>query len=347
MKITIQDRREDALIAGFVGLAGRIDVGFKEFRKRLEDWNVKAFCDGDRAIGMLMTKGDELHVSVLPEARGKWLSRRLIRETFAPFEGKAKTKVAPDNKVGRDFVQRIRDGFASLEFDPVTAVIGGATLLSGVMGASASESAANTQAAAADSASQLQQQQYQQTRSDLMPWQQAGQVGLNQLTGMLPQFTQPFGMQQFQESPAYQFNLEQGKKAIDKAAASRGMYYAPSTLQDIAKFSQGMASNEFQNSFNNYNTNLNNIWSRLYGLSGTGQNAAAQTGGFGQNMATNVGQNIMGAGNAQAAGTVGAANAISSALGQGTNAYLMNQILQQNQAPIGYTGGYGFSGPTP
>jgi len=217
-------------------------------------------------------------------------------------------------------------------------IIGGAVLGSALLGSQAAGSAADTQSAAAQQAAQVQREQYQQTRSDLMPWQQAGQVGLSQLQARLPEFTKPFGMEDFQASPAYQFNLEQGQKAINKGAAARGTFYNPATLQDLAKYSQGLASNEFQNAFSNYNTNLNNIWNRLYGLSGTGQNAgqnaAAQTGGFGAGAAQNIGADITGAANAQAAGTVGMANAITGALGQGTNAYLMNQILQQNQAGL-------------
>jgi len=211
-------------------------------------------------------------------------------------------------------------------------IIGGAVLGSALLGSQAAGSAADTQSAAAQQAAQVQREQYQQTRSDLMPWQQAGQVGLSQLQARLPEFTKPFGMEDFQASPAYQFNLEQGQKAINKGAAARGTFYNPATLQDLAKYSQGLASNEFQNAFSNYNTNLNNIWNRLYGLSGTGQNAAAQTGGFGAGAANQISGDITGSANASAAGTVGIANAITGALGQGTNAYLMNQILQQNQA---------------
>lgn len=141
----------------------------------------------------------------------------------------------------------------------------------------------------------------------------------------------PFGMEDFQESPAYQFNLSEGRKAIEKAAASRGTMYAPATLQDIGKYSQGVASNEFQNSYSNYNTNMKNIWDRLYAMSGSGQNAAAQTGAFGTTVGGQVGENMMGAGNAQAAGIVGGSNALTGAMSQGYNAYVMNQMLANNQ----------------
>jgi hypothetical protein len=149
----------------------------------------------------------------------------------------------------------------------------------------------------------------------------------------------PFSLADFQESPAYQFNLSQGQKALEKAAAARQMYYAPATLQDIARFSQGLASNEFSNAFNMYNQNQKNIWDRLYALSGTGQNAAAQTGAFGTQVGGQVGENMIGAGNAQAAGRVGAANSYTNAGGQLMNAYMMNQILRNNQQS--YTGGGG------
>lgn len=161
----------------------------------------------------------------------------------------------------------------------------------------------------------------------------------------------PFGLEDFQASPAYQFNLEEGRKAIDKAAAARGKYYQPSTLQDIARFSQGLASNEFQNAFNNYNTSIGNIYSRLANLSGSGQNAAVQLGGFGAQNAGATSNNLIGAANAQAAGTVGQANALTGGISQGLNAYWMNQVLQRQQNPTyptsGSNGGGGMMGDFP
>jgi hypothetical protein len=147
-------------------------------------------------------------------------------------------------------------------------------------------------------------------------------------SGML---MKPFGMEDFKESPAYQFNLQQGQKAIEKAAAKRGTYYAPSTLQDISKFSQGMASNEFNNAYGQYNQNMKNIWDRLYSLSGSGQNAAANVGGFGTTVAGQVGENMIGAGNAQAAGTVGGANALTGGVNNYLNYSMMQQMLQGQQ----------------
>ena len=193
--------------------------------------------------------------------------------------------------------------------------------------------AGSKQSKAAKEAAAMSEKQYEQTREDLAPWREAGRMSLRDLQGRMPELTQPFGMEQFQESPAYKFNLEQGQKAIEKAAAKRGMFYAPQTLQDIGKYSQGVASNEFQNAFSNYNTNMGNIWNRLYGLSGTGQNAAAQTGAFGAAAAGQQGGYMTDAASARAAGTVGAANALSGAYGDYRNQQTLDAILARNQAP--------------
>lgn len=204
------------------------------------------------------------------------------------------------------------------------------------LGAWGSKSAADTQASAADKASQAQLQMFNQTQGNLQPYMKSGTMALDQINqGLQPggQFTHQFGLQDFQASPAYNFNLQQGQMAIDKAANAKGggNLYAPQTLQDISKFSQGLASNEFQNAFSNYQTNVGNVWNRLYNTAGSGQNAAANLGGFGTTTGGQIGQNITGAGNAQAAGTMGAVNAVTGSMGNVYNAYLMNQILGQNQ----------------
>ena len=228
-------------------------------------------------------------------------------------------------------------------------IIGG-SLVGGLLGGRASKKGASQQANAATQASQLQNQQFQQTRSDLAPWMQQGQASLSQLgqlTAPGGQLMQPFGMEQFQQSPAYQFNLEQGTDAINKATRARRTNYAPATLQDIGKYSQGMASNEFLNAYNMYNQDQNNQYNRLFGLSQSGQNAAAHTGAFGAQSAQAQGGYLTDAGNAQAAGTVGQANAWTGALGNAYNAYLMNQILGSSQQPsygAAPAGGYSSQG---
>lgn len=216
-----------------------------------------------------------------------------------------------------------------------------------LIGGIASNRAAQTQANAANNATQTQLQELQGISNNLQPWMQQGQTSLNQLgQGLQPggQFNHMFGMQDFQQSPAYQFNLQQGQQAIDKAANAKGggNLYAPQTLQDISRFSQGLASNEFQNAFSNYQTGVGNIWNRLYNTSQSGQNAAANLGGFGTTTAGQIGSNMIGAGNAQAAGQMGVGNALAGGVNNLTNLAMMNQLLgQQQQSSLGGFGGGG------
>mgnify|MGYP001593502506 CR=1 FL=1 len=210
-----------------------------------------------------------------------------------------------------------------------TAVIG-----STVLGGAAAYAGGKAQANAANHATDVQMDMFNRTQANMAPWMQSGNMALSQINqGLQPggQFEHQFNLNDFQASPAYNFNLEQGKLALDKAAASRGKYYAPSTLQDIAKYSQGLASNEYQNAFSNYNTGIGNIWNRLQTISGGGQNAAANLGTNATAVGGQIGSNIIGAGNAGAAGIVGGANALTGGVGNYLNYDLTQQILARNQ----------------
>lgn len=220
----------------------------------------------------------------------------------------------------------------------------GAAVLGGGLNYLGETDAAKTQAGAANHAADVQLSMFNRIEGEMQPYKDAGAQSLQAVmkglgigdpnaTGPVGYgaFTIPFGLQQFQESPAYQFNLQQGKDAIDKAAAARGNFYAPKTLQDMAKFSQGLASNEYQNAFSNYNTSLGNIWNRLTQISGSGQNAVANTGAMGLQSANNQGNYLTQGANASAAGNMAFANSANQAIGGATNAYVLSQILKNNQ----------------
>lgn len=107
----------------------------------------------------------------------------------------------------------------------------------------------------------------------------------------------------FQSSPGYQFQLNQGMGAINNSASARGGVNSGATLKSLQQFGTGLANQDWYNYLN-----------QLTGLSGSGQNAAAQTGAFGAQAATGAGNNLVGAANASAAGTVGTANSMQSLL---------------------------------
>lgn len=128
-------------------------------------------------------------------------------------------------------------------------------------------------------------------------------------------FARPFTAQDLTThlAPNYEFMLQQGLGAANQMANVGG---GGSNVQRGAiKFAQDYARNAYQDALNNYRLQQGDIFNRLSNISGTGQTAQqnlAQTAGqFG----SNISQLGIGAAQAQAAGQIGAANAMAGGLG--------------------------------
>lgn len=197
-------------------------------------------------------------------------------------------------------------------------MVAAAVIGAGVVGAAGSaysskqsSKAANTQAASADRASQIQQENFEQTREDLMPYKQAGDTSLNQLMGqMTPDgyFNQAYTGQDIYSDPSYQFRLQQGQDAIQSSAAAQGGLLSGATLKALQNYGQESASQEYSNAYNRFNADQTNRYNRLSNLVGIGQNAAAQVGNAGAQTAQAVANNTMQGANALAAGQLANAN---------------------------------------
>lgn len=232
----------------------------------------------------------------------------------------------------------------------------GAAVVGGVSQAYGASQAAGAQGDAANKAAGMSYDMWNQTRQLNDPFIGEGYdavKALKQQTGSLPgggfdpnaPLARQFTLADFKASPGYQFNLQQGTDALNKSANARGNFYAPQTLKDLSGFTQGMASNEFNNERNAFTGWQNNLFSRLFNMAGAGQNAVNQQGQFGMQTAANAGNAAMQAGDARASGIMGMTNAFSGTLGDVTNMYLQQQMLKQNQGVYGGGGGYGgFSG---
>ena len=212
----------------------------------------------------------------------------------------------------------------------------GVGLLGGAMGSKAAKSAANTQAASADYAAQLQKEMFDKNVELQAPFREAGLSAQNKLLdymGLTPgaggKYTKDFSMTDFQQDPGYAFRMSEGLKALDRTAASRGGMLSGAALRGATRYGQDMASQEYTNAFNRYQTNRANQLNPLQSLMGAGQTAATNVGNAGQNYATNAGNAYMNAGNARASGYVGSANAWTNALGGAMNNYSQNQMLNR------------------
>lgn len=139
----------------------------------------------------------------------------------------------------------------------------------------------------------------------------------------------PFGMADFQADPGYAFRQQQGEQGLQRRQSAGGTLFSGKALKDAMSFNQGLATDEYGKAFDRFNINQGNQFNRLAAITGIGQTATNQTGAAAGQFGQQVGSNIIGAGNAAAAGQVGSANALNGAIGQGMSMYQQNEMLKR------------------
>lgn len=236
----------------------------------------------------------------------------------------------------------------------------GASVAGGLLGSNSASNAsdAQVQSAADSSAAQkeiaaqqisfLREQQIQ-NQLNQQPWLDAGRAGLTRLQQLLGLTSggadngsamHDFSAQDFQSDPGYQFRVNQGQQALERSAAARGGLMSGAALKDTARFSQGLASQDYQDAFNRFQTNRANKLNPLQSLAGVGQTTANSLGAAGQSTANGIsnalgqygaaaGNNITGAGNARASGYLAQGNAVSGGLSSIANAYQQNALMNK------------------
>jgi len=213
-----------------------------------------------------------------------------------------------------------------------------ASLLGGAASAFGSNAAANTQASAADRALALQQEIYESQKGLQEPYRAAGLtaqnrmldlLGLSKSTGQADygRYARDFGMSDFQADPGYAFRLKTGQEALERTAAARGGLMSGGALKAAARYGQEMASQEYSNAFNRYQTNRSNQLQPLGNLMASGQNAASNVGAAAGQYGTAGGNLMQSGGQATAAGQLGIGNTINNAIGASVSAYQNNNLL--------------------
>lgn len=224
-----------------------------------------------------------------------------------------------------------------------TAILGAGALAAGVglYGASQARGAAASQQQAAQQASDVQRQIFERQVELQAPFREAGLAGQNRLLEYLglggkktaPGYgkyaTAEFTPAMFQADPGYAFRMAEGMKALERSAAARGGLLSGAALKGIQRYGQDLASQEYMNAFNRYQAQRTGTLNPLQSLAGTAQTSANVLGQQAGTLGQNLGSNIIGAGNAAAAGQIGAANALMGGLGQGLNFYQNQQILNR------------------
>lgn len=264
----------------------------------------------------------------------------------------------------------------------VAAGVAAAGVAGSVISASGAESAASKQAGAAEQASNLAYQTYQQNAANLAPYNQTGQAALNQLASF-PSQAQASNQTAYNNAqaqlptmptqatvtqlPGYQFQLNQGLTAIRNQMGANGQGIGGNALNAAVNYASGLASsnyaqdianqqsiyNSYSNQYQNKLAGNNQTYNQLLGLTAQGENAAAQTGYQGNQAAATAGSALQAAGQAQAAGTVGAANALSGGVNSLAGAGALYGLSQNSSAgnfsslPSGYSNVNGLGVPTP
>ncbi len=218
------------------------------------------------------------------------------------------------------------------------AIIGGiGSVASGAISSHAAGSAANKEVAAA-----------QQAEQQIQPWANPGTQSIGQLMqgfqngtlgpGSIPAFTAPTA-DQAAATPGYQFTQQQGERGVLAGSSAMGGSLGGGTLKALDQYNTGLANSTYNDVFNRslagYNAQLagqQQGFNQLFNVSGQGLGAA-----------TNVGNLMTQAGNAQAAGTIGQANAWNSAISGITGNAQQGLLL--NGALGGVNSGVNFPSP--
>jgi hypothetical protein len=217
-------------------------------------------------------------------------------------------------------------------------IMGGASALGNIFGATAQSNAAS----AATNAQMAMFNRIQQTMAPytnfganwgIPGYQQATQTFENAIPGLSAGLT----AQDIQNTPGYQFMLQQGNESIAARNAAAGLGSSGNVLKDFGNYNTQLAMttipqwmqllmNQKQQQYNMLQGGITPFQSAV----NAGLSAGGTLGQFGTTAATNVGQYTVGAGNAQAAAGMNFANTVAGMPGQYMGYSLMNQLLGQN-----------------
>lgn len=193
-----------------------------------------------------------------------------------------------------------------------------ASLIGGKMSSDAAKKAARTSADASDRAAQVQREMFERNVELNAPFREAGVNALNKLVPLASEYT-PFGMDQFQADPGYNFRMSEGMKGLERSAAMRGGLLSGGMLKGIQRFGQDLASDEFQNAFNRYGIERERRLAPLQSLAGVGQTTSQQLGAAGTGFANTMGNIGMNQANVQGNAGMARASAYGNTLNQLAN----------------------------
>jgi len=215
----------------------------------------------------------------------------------------------------------------------VAAAVAASSVAGSVIQGNAAQNAAGQYANAANQGIQYNQQMYGQVLGQNQPYMNAGQTGLNLYNNLASSgylTANPTMNDLTALMPNYQFGLTQGMGQVNAGINAGGGYLSGNEIQGANTFAQNYAGNALQNAFNNYQVNRSNVVSNVNALTGVGQQANQTVANAAAGTSANVSNTLGSIGNAQAAGTMGQANAYASGLNNISNYAMLYGLNKMN-----------------
>lgn len=160
--------------------------------------------------------------------------------------------------------------------------------------------------------------------------------GVDSSSGDYGSLLKKFTANDLNADPVYQsglkFGLDQGTSAINQRAIANGGYDSGATLKALTRFGNDYGTTKANESYGRFNNDQNSIYSKLSGQQSLGANAATNSANMANAYGNSAAQSYGDIGNAQAAGTVGQANAMAGAfggIGTAIQGYQNNQIMNK------------------
>ena len=197
-------------------------------------------------------------------------------------------------------------------------IAGGLMLGSSVIQSNAAGRAADKAANATDRANQLQSDQFWQTREDNLPLMDLRNALLPRLKDLAQQDTTVTAAD-VSNDPGYQFGLNERQRLAQNSFAAGNGLYRGSTAKALGRDAQDYGMTRYNDIFNRKQTAVGNAFNRTSTAAGLGQSGVQQTQQAGQNMANNVGQNLLSNANFQGAAGMSQANAWGNLLNRGSS----------------------------
>lgn len=258
------------------------------------------------------------------------------------------------------FQPRCAEGRLFCSVIAIGATMAATSLASGMMAADGASSAGATIGKAGAAGSSFLSGLLDEVRRQTTPWIERGNEANSALFNLMglekggpgalnSWMLKPFDMtqKQVEESPGYQFRKDQGLKAVQNSAASKGLATSGHAMKGAADFATGLASAQWQQDFNNYWANRMNVAGLLTGVSNSGLQAQGQ---FGQQAAAlgggSANMGMQGA-QGQAAGQMGAANAMASGVSNAGSAAGSTMMMSNYMDMLKGSGGSMYGQPQP